>query len=238
MSPGQWAAIAVGLAIAALVALVLNWRVVMDTLHAYPLLRAELAICGGALPGFLASQADFSAWRDQRNRSRLDRLLASTATVPVPPAPGYTHYLPCALLGNGNLATSQPTRGPALTSGAWAGVLYVGPAGLQFRTSPVESKTVGAGSLASPPARFDINPAREVMATAVVLSHPLLGRSTLMEPRYAMLLRWPTGQALFGVPSIGDTLPRLHSCLDTIRWGGRGAAEGQAPLPAGSSAVL
>ncbi len=217
---------------------VLNWRVIMETLHTYPLLRAELAICGGALPGFLASQAKLGGLRRPR-RTKLDQLL--TAVGPVPPAPGYTHYLPCALLGNANIATSQPARGPALTSGAWAGVLYVGPAGLQFQASAAKGAAMGqeqlSKSLAVPP-RFDIAPVRSVVATTVLMSHPTLGRSTLEEPRYALEVRWATGQALFGVPSIGDTVPGLYQCLDAIRWDGHSKASQAISAHATPSAVV
>jgi hypothetical protein len=210
----------------------------METLHTYPLLRAELAICGGALPGFLASQANLGGLRRRRG-TKLDHLLATVG--PVPPAPGYTHYLPCALLGNANLAASQPSRGPALTTGAWAGVLYVGPSGLQFRASPAKGAAAGQGqlsaSLDSPPS-FDITPVRAVVATSVLMSHAALGRSTAREPRYALHVRWPTGHALFGVPAIGDTLPRLHRCLDTLRWDGRGDMNEPVSLPGTRSAVL
>jgi hypothetical protein len=225
---------AVGMGVALVVVVALNWHVVVQTLHAHPLLRAELAICGGALPGFLASQIDMEAWL-RRRPSKLDQLLASAVSEPMPPAPGYTHYLPCALLGSANLATNQPERGPARTTGAWAGVLYVGPSGLQFRCSSANpDQDQGAGSIAAPPARFDIGPVRAVVARPVALVHPVLGRSTPLEPRYALEVLWPNGHAFFSVPSIGDTLPRFYRCLDTLRWDG----DLSAPLPGGRSAVL
>jgi hypothetical protein len=206
----------------------------MQTLHAHPLLRAELAICGGALPGFLASQIDMGAWL-RRRPSKLDQLLATAVADPMPPAPGYTHYLPCALLGSANLATNQATRGPAQTTGAWAGVLYVGPSGLQFRSSSSNpDENSGAKSLAAPPSRFDIGPVRAVVARPIALTHPVLGRSTPIQPRYALEMLWPNGHAFFAVPSIGDTLPRLYRCLDALRWD----SDPSASLPGGRSAVL
>lgn len=227
--------VGVGIGVALIVAASLNWHLIMQTLHAHPLLRAELAICGGALPGFLASQMDVAAWR-RRRPTKLDQLLAAASAEPLSPTPGYTHYLPCVLFGSANLVVGQPLRGPALTTDAWAGVLYVGPSGLQFRscTSNAGREGTSPGLLAAPPSSFEIGPVRAVVARPVTLSHPVLGRSTGTEPRYVLEVLWPTGHALFGVPSIGDTLPRLYRCLDALRWDGGGPTA----LPEGRSAVL
>jgi hypothetical protein len=58
-----------------------------------------------------------------------------------------------------------------------------------------------------------------VTAAAVEIAAVGLSADQSEPPEFAMLMEWPEGQALFAVPSIGDTLPRLHDCLDTLRWG-------------------
>jgi hypothetical protein len=161
-------------------------------------------------------------------------MLATVAARPLPSAPGYTHYLPCALLGNGRLAASQPVHAPAITSGAWSGFLFVGPAGMEFQSVPPSEDTAAAPlAIDSPPERIEMGPVRELVATPVALDHRVLSRSSGGEPAYALQVRWPGGMALFGVPTIGDTVPALHRCLDTFRWDRKGTT-----LPAGPSAVL
>jgi hypothetical protein len=58
-----------------------------------------------------------------------------------------------------------------------------------------------------------------VTATAIGIAPAGIAADPNEAHEFAMLMEWPSGQALFAVPSIGDTLPRLHDCLDTLRWG-------------------
>jgi hypothetical protein len=58
-----------------------------------------------------------------------------------------------------------------------------------------------------------------VTATAIGIAPAGISADPNEAREFAMLMEWPSGQALFAVPSIGDTLPRLHDCLDTLRWG-------------------
>ena len=116
------------------------------------------------------------------------------------------------------------------------GVLYAGPAGIRFQPrnveAPLESDLErGGGGRGG----FEIGPVRMVSATPVALAQRLIARLTQRMPPYALLVRWPNGQALFAVPSIGDTLPRLHKCLDTLRWDNPTA--GADPLRGNASAV-
>jgi hypothetical protein len=222
--------VAIGVLVLAIVTL--NWHFVASALNDHPLLRAELAICAGALPGFMAATADPN--RRRRHRStKLDHLLADVAAKALPAAPGYTHYLPCVLLGSGKLAASQPARGPAMTSGMVGGFLFVGPAGMQFQSADsTEGSRFGADSIDPVPGPIDMGPIRELVATPVALVHPALSRAADGK-RYALQVRWPGGLALFGVPTVGDTLPSLHRCLDVFKWG-----KAATRLPAGPSAVL
>ena len=59
---------------------------------------------------------------------------------------------------------------------------------------------------------------RQVTAVSIAMPRSHFARLARIRPRYAMLLRWPRGQALLAIPAIGDTLPKLHRCLDDIRW--------------------
>jgi hypothetical protein len=223
----------VGIGVLVLGIVTLNWHFVASAFNDHPLVRAELAICAGALPGFLAATADPKR-RRRRRSTKLDHLLADVAARPLPAAPGYTHYLPCALLGSGKLAANQPSHGPAMTGGMVGGFLFVGPAGMQFQAAgSSEGSKSGTDSVDPAPGHIDMGPVRELVATPVALSHPALPRSADGKAGYALQIRWPGGLALFGVPTIGDTLPPLHRCLDVFKWG-----KAATRLPDGPSAVL
>ncbi|GEM_PF-2570806 len=236
VSKVTWFVIAVALGIAIGGAAVVDWHTVIGTLGQHPLAEAEVAIVAGAIPGFLLSRR--KPVRRSRTRS-LDRYYRTLVTADPPPAAGYTHYLPCTLLGRGPIEASLPV--PAATvrqNPSISGILYAGPDGICFRpnsalhpSSPqspagaaprAESGTglvEGNGRPGDLSAGFDIGPVRMVTAAAVEIAPGGLSPDPNEPPEFAMLMEWPGGQALFAVPSIGDTLPRLHDCLDTLRWG-------------------
>jgi hypothetical protein len=210
-----WGVVAIALGMAVGCALLVDWRDLADSLSRHTLLQAELALCAGAIPGFLLTRIDRR--ESPRRASILDDLVARGALIPVPPAPGYTHYLPCSLLARDARAATwtadrSDARGRDGRNPVTPGVLYAGPAGIRFQpqTAPVAAAADSA---------FEIGPVRMVSATPVALARRRMARLAHRLPHYAMLVRWPAGQALFAVPSIGDTLPRLHDCLDALRWG-------------------
>ncbi len=243
VSKFTWCLIAVALGLAVGGAAVVDWRQVMELAGRHPLLGAEVAIFAGAIPGFLLSRR--KPVRRSRSRS-LDRYYRTLVTADPPPAAGYTHYLPCTLLGRGPIDASQPVPSATVRqSPAISGILYAGPDGICFRPnatphpSPTISVAASASASASSPVHtgngngfgeitrrqpdlptgFEIGPVRMVTATALQIAPAGLSADPNEAPEFAMLMEWPAGQALFAVPSIGDTLPRLHDCLDTLRWG-------------------
>ncbi len=233
VSKVTWCIIAVILGIAIGGAAVVDWHTVIGTLGRHPLFEAEVAIFAGAVPGFMLSRR--KPVRRSRTRS-LDRYYRTLVTADPPPAAGYTHYLPCTLLGRGPIDASLPV--PAATvrqNPSMSGILYAGPDGICFRPnaalppspsqSPAGAPVAGnnialvEGSSSDLPSGFEIGPVRMVTATAVAIASGGMSQDPNEPPEFAMLMEWPGGQALFAVPSIGDTLPRLHDCLDTLRWG-------------------
>jgi hypothetical protein len=206
-----WGVVAIALGMAVGCALLVDWRGLADSLSRHTLLQAELALLAGAIPGFLLTR--INRRESPRRASILDDLVARGALIPVPPAPGFTHYLPCSLLARDATATWTAGRRDGRNA-VTPGVLYAGPAGIRFepQTAPVSAAADSA---------FEIGPVRMVSATPVALTRRRVLRRAHRMPPYAMLVRWPAGQALFAVPSIGDTLPRLHDCLDVLRWGSR-----------------
>jgi len=228
VSKFTWLVIALALGAAIGGAALIDWRTVGDAIRHHPLLQAELAIVIGAFPAFVLSRGLVPhPWARPRS---LDRYYRTLVTAVPPPAAGYTHYLPCALLERGPI---DPTRITAPAKAARrpvvSGILYAGPDGICFRpyaapkSGPAEPPAPRAlvDATAQPtPDAFDIGPVRMVTAAAVKIDHPSQRPDPQSPPEYAMLMEWPTGQALFAVPSIGDTLPRLHDCLDTLRWDG------------------
>jgi hypothetical protein len=210
-----WRAVAIALGLAVGCALLMDWRDLADSLSRHALLQAELALCAGAIPGFLLTRINRRP--SPRRASTLDDLVARGALIPAPPAPGYTHYLPCSLLARNATAAVWTVghNGARAGDGRTAvtpGVLYAGPAGIRFQPQ-------AAPAAAAADSAFEIGPVRMVSATPVPLARRRIARLAHRMPPYAMLVRWPAGQALFAVPSIGDTLPRLHDCLDLLRWG-------------------
>jgi hypothetical protein len=210
-----WGVVAIALGMAVGCALLMDWRGLADSLSRHALLQAELALCAGAIPGFLLTR--INRRQSPRQPSTLDDLVARGALIPAPPAPGYTHYLPCSLLARDATAASwtagrHEARGRDGRSAVTPGVLYAGPAGIRF-----QPQTAPAAAAAD--SAFEIGPVRMVSATPVALAQRRVARLAHRMPPYAMLVCWPAGQALFAVPSIGDTLPRLHDCLDLLRWG-------------------
>jgi hypothetical protein len=228
-----WCIIAIALGVAIGGAAVVDWRLVMETLARHPLFGAEVAIFAGAVPGYMLSRR--RPVRRSRTRS-LDRYYRTLVTADPPPAAGYTHYLPCTLLGRGPIDATRAVPSATLRqSPAISGILYAGPDGICFRAnsvlhpSPATAAPALAGNGAAlvegngrpgdPPVGFEIGPVRMVTAAAVEIAAVGLSADQSEPPEFAMLMEWPEGQALFAVPSIGDTLPRLHDCLDTLRWG-------------------
>jgi hypothetical protein len=236
VSKVTWCIIAVTLGIAIGGAAVVDWHLVIETLGRHPLFGAEVAILAGAVPGYLLSRR--KPVRRSRTRS-LDRYYRTLVTADPPPAAGYTHYLPCTLLGRGPVDTSLPV--PAATvrqNPTMSGILYAGPDGICFRPNsalhpsepPAPAPVAANGNgrversehFGDLPVGFEIGPVRMVTATAVAIAPAGMSHDPHDPPEFAMLMEWPGGQALFAVPSIGDTLPRLHDCLDTLRWGRAG----------------
>jgi hypothetical protein len=221
-------AVTIGVALVALV--LLNWREVVATFHRHTVLQAELAICAGTIAGLLLSRVDATPLI-RRRLAMLDALYERAASAPVCVEPGYTHYLPCVLLMQEEPSVNLLARvgswsdGPVV-KGAAGCILYVGPRGVLMRTQDAGRATGGTttsgvalfGSGFAGAAPTDLGPVRQVTAVSIALPQSQLARVARMRPRHAMLLRWPTGQALLAIPSIGDTLPRLHRCLDDLRW--------------------
>jgi hypothetical protein len=233
VSKFTWCIIAIALGVAVGGAAVVDWRLVMETLGRHPLFGAEVAIFAGAVPGYMLSRR--KPVRRSRTRS-LDRYYRTLVTADPPPAAGYTHYLPCTLLGRGQIDATQPVPPATLRqSPAISGILDAGPDGICFRpnsaphssdmsATPVftgngTTSVEGDGRSQGLSAAFEIGPVRMVTATAVAIAPGGLSADPNEPAEFAMLMEWPEGQALFAVPSIGDTLPRLHDCLDTLRWG-------------------
>lgn len=238
VSKFTWCLIAIALGLAVGGAAVVDWHLVMEAAARHPLLGAEIAIFAGAVPGYMLSRR--KPVRRSRTRS-LDRYYRTLVTADPPPAAGYTHYLPCTLLGRGPFDVTQPVPAAAVRQQpAISGILYAGPDGICFRPNavahPSPSFAIGAPAAPKPalvegndhgvqlpvaelPMGFEIGPVRMVTATALEVARSGLAIDPNEAPEFAMLMEWPEGQALFAVPSIGDTLPRLHDCLDTLRWG-------------------
>jgi hypothetical protein len=125
-----------------------------------------------------------------------DRWYAGDPAVVQPPPDGYTDRLPCARL-------HPPPR-------VLPGVLYLGPRGMRF--DPL---------LRTPPPlreRLVMEPLRDVRLELVETPLPrwlwVLGRRTL--PRIAV--RWPGGEARFGVPDAPGVLRTLQDRIDAL-WG-------------------
>ena len=239
----SWFVIAVAVSVGLGLLLIMNWREVIATLHRHTVLQAELAICAGTLAGLLLSRMEVNPIT-QRRIAALDQLYERAASAPARVEPGYTHYLPCVVLltndPSANVVAEVRARseGTLLKTAAGA-VLYFGPKGVLLSSPHDHPDPSGiAGVVESIPASTrsrqrtwlrarpvpprlattDLGTVREVTAVSVALPQGQLARVARMQPKNAMLLRWPRGQALIAVPSIGDTLPRLHRCLDELRW--------------------
>jgi hypothetical protein len=192
-------------------AVLANWREVADTLRRHTLLQAELAVCGGTIAGLLISRVDVGPVM-RRRLAALEKLYELAATQHSRIEPGYTHYLPCVLLleadAAANLGAQMRSQSEAaLLKRPVGSILYVGPAGVMLRTTHPNEIRVEMGS------------ARQVTAASIALPRSQFARAARIRPRHAMSVRWATGQAILAVPAIGDTLPRLHHCLDETRWG-------------------
>ncbi len=234
-----WFVVVVAVSIALGLLLLMNWREVIATLHRHTVLQAELAICAGTLAGLYLSRMEVSPIT-RRRIAALDALYEDAAAAPVHLGHGYTHYLPCVVLMTDlpgtNLAAELRSRSEgAVLKSASSGVLYVGPKGVLL-WSPDDSvgrrdleritTTPSIGrSLFRPHSRpavrrptIDLGPVRQVTAASIEFPRGQFARVARVQPKHAMHVRWPTGQALIAVPSIGDTLPRLHRCLDELRW--------------------
>jgi hypothetical protein len=170
----------------------------------------------------------------QRRLAALDALYEHAATSPIRIEAGYTHYLPCVLLLRADAATNLAAH---LASGSEtralqhpiAGILYVGPAGVRLHIIPRTARAGGgetnaqAAPAAAPngngPSDIDMGVVRQVTAASIALPQSRFARLARTRPHHVMAVRWPTGQAIMAIPAIGATLPRLHRCLDEIRWG-------------------
>ncbi|HEU4884514.1 MAG TPA: hypothetical protein VFT45_19825 [Longimicrobium sp.] len=122
-------------------------------------------------------------------RRAMNRWYAGDPAVVAPPADGYPYRLPCGMLGASNRVVS--------------GVLNLGPRGLRF--DPL---------LRTPPALREsliVEPLRDVQLDLVQTPVPrwlwMWGRRTLPRIR----VRWPGGEALFGIPDAAGVLATLQN---------------------------
>lgn len=233
-----WFIVGVAIGVALVGFLLMSWREVIDLLRRHTVLQAELAVCGGTLAGLMLSRMEMGPVMRKR-LALLDSLYDRAAAFPVRVEAGYTHYLPCVLLmadePAANLtAAIQGRSEAAVLKTAASGVLYVGPKGVRLctitsdsGTRPLRAQTRRAwlpwGRTRKPDSAMqtsllDLGSVRQVTAVSLALPQGHFARLARIRPRYAMLLRWPTGQALMAIPAIGDTLPKLHRCLDELRW--------------------
>jgi len=235
----SWLVVALALSLVAGAAVLLNWRELLDALRRHTVLQAELAVCVGTVAGVLLSRVNGNPFA-RRRLAQLEQLYERMASLPAPREPGYSHYLPCVLLmadgPEANMAARLRSGSEGqLLKGAVGSILYVGPSGVQFVTAEADPSGRGhteagmapivalAGDTASNAAqRVYIGTAREVTATPIALPRGHVARVTGVRPRHAVLVRSATGQAIVAIPAIADTLPRLHRCLDELRWGGTG----------------
>jgi hypothetical protein len=242
----SWFIVAVAAGVALTAFLLMDWREVVDLLRRHTVLQAELAVCGGTLAGLVLSRMEAGPIM-RRRLAVLDALYDRAATAPVRVELGYTHYLPCVLLmadqPAADLGAALHARSEAaVLKTAASGVLYVGPKGVLLCVTPPDGDTWradrGTAAADSRPSRrtsilsllrraprfgppscvVDLGSVRQVTAVSVALPQGHFARLARIRPRHAMLLRWPTGQALMAIPAIGDTLPKLHRCLDDLRW--------------------
>jgi hypothetical protein len=218
-----WFIVGVTIGVALVGFLLMSWREVIDLLRRHTVLQAELAVCGGTLAGLVLSRMEMGPLM----RKRLALL------------DGYTHYLPCVILmadePTANLtAAIQGRSEAAVVKAAASGVLYVGPKGALLCTITSDNGTrphraqasrvwlpwprAGKPESVMQTSLLDLGPVRQVTAVSLAMPQGHIARLARIRPRYAMLLRWPTGQALMAIPAIGDTLPKLHRCFDELRW--------------------
>jgi hypothetical protein len=149
-----------------------------------------VAVVAGAFFGWM-----FPRFIAPLARQANDRWYAGDPSVVAPPADGYVYRLPCARVGpSGRVA---------------GGVLYLGPRGLRF--DPL---------LRTPPRLREslvVEPLRDVRLDLVETPVPrwlwVLGRRTLSRIR----VRWPGGEARFGVPGAGGVLPALQERVDALQ---------------------
>jgi hypothetical protein len=216
-----WVSIAVAVSAAIVAVIMLNRHEILELLRRHTVLQAELAVSAGTLAGLLLSRMEGGPLI-RRRMARLDTLYDATAAAPIRIEAGYTHYLPFVLLlwEDMNVNLSARMRGTSPTEilkDATGGTMYVGPAGVRLYLSATPSAPAPTQSATV----IDLGSARDVTAGTIALPQGQLARVTRTRPRYAMVLRWSTGQAVLAVAAIGDTVPRLHRCLDELRWGHR-----------------
>jgi len=209
------------------------WRDVGDLLRRYMLLQFELGVVGVTTVAVWVSRLEIGVGPiTSRHLVELDAMYEEAAAAPESTEAGFTHYLPCVMLISGRARANvihalRTRRRRDFLATAIGGKLYLGPRGVEFRPTPVPrdgvrrrqdlvQSVIPMGSVRSLTA-----------STAPLLTHAPLGLLPTRR-RFAMLVDWGgaagdqnTGQAVFAVPSIGDTMPRLNRTLDELRWGAR-----------------
>jgi hypothetical protein len=128
-------------------------------------------------------------------RRVMDRWYAGDPAVVPPPADGYLYRLPCSVLR----ASARLVEG----------VLYLGPRGLRFDPL-LRARARMRESLVIEPLR-DVH--LELVETPVPRWLWVWGRRTLTR----IQVRWPGGEARFGIPGAADVFATLQDRVDMIK---------------------
>lgn len=149
-----------------------------------------VGVGAGALHGGL-----FSRLIGRAAGPALDRWYVGNPAVVPPPAEGYLYRLPCSMLD----ASARVV----------GGVLYLGPRGLRF--DPLLRTPAGMRD------SLVIEPLRSVQLELVETPVPpwlwVWGRRTLTR----IQVRWPGGEARFGIPGAASVFATLQDRIDALK---------------------